>query len=138
MPIFYYHPLNSLSKKLIESTRERGFLYTNRSEMEFRIQQKIADLGYDIWPSFHTVLGSLGTPITQIIPLDPSDTLDSHTLRVCKLGGSWGFIKVVNGPQMQDVVGYCSSLSGQPYNMTNAELAQKGILSATYVPRGLQ
>lgn len=138
MPIFYYHPFNQLAKDLAEADDRKSFIYQSRGELEFKLQRLLGELGYDIWSSFYTVMGSLGASINYILPLNPDDPIDAQTIKICKNNAPWSFIKILNGPQLQGVVGYCSGSSVKPIALTNAEMAQKGISSATYVPRMMQ
>ena len=135
MSVFYYHRQNIFSKKLMEMTGKHGFLYTNRGELEFRIQRELVEAGYDIWPTFHGVIGSLAGSIDLHIPLDPDDPLDAHTLKLCKTKTPWCYLKINNGPQMSGVIGYCSTGAQSPFSMGNAEMAQRGIIPVSYVPR---
>lgn len=135
MSVFYYHRQNSLAKKLSEMANIHGFMYTNRSEMELRIQRQIAEAGYDIWSTFHCIIGSLAGSIDLHIPLNPDDELDRHTLKLCKTKSPWCFLKVINGPTMSGVVGYCSSGAESPFLKSNIQMAQEGIIRTSYVPR---
>ena len=105
--------------------------------MEVKIQRFIAELGYDIWPTFHTVIGSLAGAIDLHINLDPDDPLDSYALKLCKNLSPWCYIRVANGPKMSCVVGYCSSGANNPFAMSTAEMSQKGITKTSYVPRAV-
>lgn len=134
--VFYYHPRNSIAKKLHELTQVRGFMYANRAELELRIAREMSEAGYDIWPQFHSVIGSIAGGIHLHIPLDPDNELDQHTLKQCKTNKTpWCYFKVVNGPKMSQVVGYCSTGAHQPFAMTEAQKAQRGIIHSSYVPR---
>jgi len=133
--VFYFHPGNSIAKQLAESVGVKGFFYQNRGQLELRIQQLIAELGYDMWPTFHTVVGGLSGEIGERIPLNPDDEMDKHTLKLTKNKVAWSWIKIINGPRMSQVIGYLSGGSASPFAMSNAEMAQKGIISASYVPR---
>ena|SRR5215208_2999739 len=140
MPIFYYHPQNAVAKKLAELTETRGFIYDNRAVMEIKLQHQIAEAGYDLWPTFHTVLGSLAGTIEKHLmqtnkPLNPDDELDRITLKICKSSASpWSYVRVVNGPAMSCVVGYCSTPASSPFNMSAAEMAKRGLISVSHVP----
>ena len=138
MPVFYFHPQNSVAKKLQEANDDgRGFLYVNRGQLEFKLQNILDKAGYDLWSSCHFVIGSLAGAIDLHIPLDPDVELDRHSIKLCKTKASWSYVKVLNGPKMSCVIGYCSSPASNPYNMTTTEMAQKGIIQAGYVPRQL-
>jgi len=137
MPVFYYHPRNSVGQKLQEINGSKGFLYTNRGEMELRLNRQLAEAGYDIWPTYHCVVGSLAGCVDMQIALDPDDELDRHSIKLCATKTPWTYVKVINGPKMSCVVGYCSSSANSPFSMTNAEMAQKGIISSSYIPRQL-
>lgn len=136
--VFYYHPKNLIARKLKDLTQTKGFLYTNRAELELRLAREMSEAGFEIWPQFHTIIGSIAGGIHLHIPLNPDEELDRHTIKMCQSNQSpWCFLKVVNGPKMSQVVGYCSTGAHQPFGLTNTQLAQKGIISATYVPRAL-
>lgn len=138
MPVFYYHTQNELAKKLSEATNKHGFIYANRGILELTLQKEIAQIGYDIWPTFHTVLGSIAGAIDLHVPLNPDDELDQHTLKLIKQSRApWCYVKVNNGPRMNTVVGYCSTGAQSPFSMGAIEMAQKGINGATYIPRPL-
>jgi hypothetical protein len=140
MPIFYYHPQNKLAKQLAEMTGQKGFLYTNRNELEFKLQRQLAELGIDIWPQFHTMLGSLAGTIDKHLlqtpnALDPDNELDRHTLKLCKSSQTpWSYIKIFNGPKMSCVLGYCSTPASSPFNMSAVQMAQKGIIGVSHMP----
>lgn len=138
MAIFYYHLTNQLARDLEEVNGPRGFMFQTRGELEFKLQRQLAELGYDIWPSFYTVLGSMGASINYFIPLDKDDPLDAHTIAVCKNSAAWSWIKILNGPNLNQIIGYTSMSCMKPIALTNTEMAQKGITSATYVPRMMQ
>lgn len=135
MPVFYYHPVNKIPQKLSEMTNKRGFLYTNRPELEFILQRQLSEAGYDLDPRFHTIVGSLAGSINYHIPLNPDDELDRHSLKLCKQKSSWSYLKVLNGKKMAFIMGYVSTMGGNPFAMTNAEMAQKGIIQTTTIPR---
>jgi len=138
MSVFYFHPHNAVAKKLQEANNDlRGFTYTNRAEMEFRLQRYISDVGYDVWPQCHFILGSLAGAIDLHISLDPDDELDRYSIKLCKTKASWSYVKVLNGPKMSCVIGYSSSAASNPYSMGATEMAQKGIIKTGYVPRQL-
>jgi hypothetical protein len=137
MPVFYYHPQNVIAQRLQEMTGQRGFLYTNRSELELKLQKQLTEAGYDIWSTCHGVIGSLAGSIDLHIPLNPDDELDRHTLKLCKTKTPWCFFRIVNGPKMSCVLGYCSTGAHSPFAMGSAEMAQKGIISSSFVPRAL-
>lgn len=136
MAVFYYHPQNDLAKKLAEQAQQHGFMYPNRGVLELTLQKQIADLGYDIYPTFHTIIGSLNGAIDEHIPLNPDNELDRHTLKLCKQSRlPWCFVKVNNGPRMSGVVGFSSTGAQSPFGMGVVEMAQRGLTSASYVPR---
>ncbi len=135
MPVFYYHPVNKLSKKLAEMTNQRGFLYQNRGQLELTLQKQLSELGYYIQPTFHTIIGSLNYSIDYHIPLNPDDELDRHAIKLCKQKNPWNYIKVLNGQDMMFVIGYVSAGGNSPFAMGAAEMAQKGIIGASYIPR---
>lgn len=137
MSIFYFHPQNSVAKKLADLTDSKGFAYTTRAELDLKLQRLIGEIGFDLWPTFHTVIGSLAGSIDLHIPLDPDDELDSMAIKTCKSKAPWSYVKVLNGPKLMQVVGYCSSAAGQPYAMSVTEQAQRGLTGATFVPRAL-
>lgn len=136
--IFYWHPVNDLAKKLRDQNGgAKGFHYQTRAELDFKLQRLLIDAKYDVWPTFHTTLGPLGGPgdLVSRIELDPDDPFDQHTAKLCnKQHINWTFIKIHNGPN-RGVIGYCTSSANSPYAMGSAEMAQKGIINATYVPR---
>jgi len=141
MPVFYFHPISRIPQKLAEMTGEKGFLYTNRNELEMKLQRLLAESGEDIWPTFHTMLGSLAGTVDKHLSqlpgggLDPDNELDRHTLKLCKSSPTpWSFIKVFNGPRMSFVMGYCSTPASSPFNMSAVQMAQKGIISTSHVP----
>lgn len=140
MPIFYFHPTNTVARQLSEMSNERGFFYTNRSELEFKIQRLIGEAGYDIWPNFNTVLGTLAGNVEkhlqQSFALDPDNPLDNQTLKLCKSSPTpWSWMKIHNGPKMSFVVGYCSTPALNPHGMSAVQMAQKGIIQTSVVPR---
>lgn len=134
--VFYWHPHNSIAKKLAEYSEVKGFLYQNRGELEFKLARMIGDIGYDVYPQFHTVIGSIANPIDSMIPMNPDEVLDRHTLKLLKTKAPWSFCKVINGPTMSCVVGYCSSTGGNPYAMTDMQRVQAGLTGgASFMPR---
>lgn len=137
LSVFYFHRQNKLAKQLSEMTGMHGFIYSVRSELEFKLQGMIADAGYDLYSSFHTVVSSLAGAIDLHIPLDPDNELDRHTLKIVKNRASWSSIRVVNGPKMSTCIGYVSQGAQSPIGMGTTEMAQKGILKTSYVPRPL-
>jgi len=135
MPVFYYHPQNAVSKKLAEITNSKGFLYVNRGELELKIQKLVVEAGYDLWPTFHTVLGSLAGTIDKHLPMNPDDELDRHTLKLCNSSKTpWSYVKVLNGPNMSCVIGYCSTPASSPYALSNSEMARRGIIAVSHMP----
>lgn len=140
MPIFYYHPENIVSKKLMDLTNSRGFLYDNRGVLEIKLQQQIAQAGYDLWPTFHTVLGTLAGSIVkhlgqQADALNPDDELDRLTIKLCHSSPTpWSWVKVLNGPKMNCVIGYCSTPATSPHSMSAVEMAKRGIIATNFVP----
>jgi hypothetical protein len=140
MPVFYYHPTNQIAQRLAEMTRQKGFMYTNRAELEFKLQNQLAEAGYDIWSTFHTMLGSLAGTIDKHLlqspsALDPDNELDRHTLKLCKSSKTpWSFIKVLNGNKMSFVMGYCSTPASNPFGMSALQMAQRGIISTSHMP----
>ena len=136
MPVFYYHPQHEVPKLLAEMTRQHGFLYTNRGELEFKLQQQLIEFGYDISPRFHTVIGTLAGSIDYHIPLNPDNELDRHTLKLCASKAPWSWIKILNGPKMMFIMGYVSSAGSSPFAMGSVEMVQKGLAgSGGFVPR---
>lgn len=140
MPIFYYHPQNEVAKKLAELTNSRGFFYENRGVMEIKLQHLIAEAGYDLYPTFHTMLGSLAGTVEKHlmqtgVALNPDDELDRMTLKLCKSSSSpWSFVKVINGPQMSCCVGYCSTPASSPFAMSATEMAKRGLIPVSHMP----
>lgn len=135
MPIFYFHPQNVVPRELAEMTRSKGFMYTHRGELDIKLERLIAEAGHDIWSTYHTVLGSLPKSVDQMIPLDPDDPLDAHTLKLCNSSKTpWSYIKVINGNKMSFVMGYCSTPANSPFALSNTQMAQKGIMPTTYIP----
>lgn len=137
MSIFYFHRQNTLAKQLSEMTRMHGFQYGTRSELEFKLQGMIADAGYDLWPTFHTVISSLAGAIDLHLPLDPDNELDRQSLKLVKNRASWSSIRVVNGPKMSTCVGYVSQGAQTPIGMGTTEMAQRGIIKSSYIPRAM-
>ena len=135
MPVFYYHPQNAIPQKLVEMTGKRGFLYSNRNELELILQRQLIDLGHGIDPRFHTIVSTLAGSIDYHLPLNPDDELDRHALALCKQKSPWNYIKVLNGRDMMFIMGYVSSGGGSPFNMSATQMAQKGLIGASYVPR---
>tara|TARA_R110000868_G_scaffold56650_7_gene175202 strand:- start:399 stop:815 length:417 start_codon:yes stop_codon:yes gene_type:complete len=136
MPYFYFHPKNSVGQKLADNQGAHAMAYTNRAELDMRLQSLIVEAGYDLWPACHTVLGSLAGPIDKTLPLDPDNEIDRTVMKLCKASPApWSYVKILNGPQMSCVVGYCSTPASSPYAMTASEMAQKGIIQAEYMPR---
>jgi len=135
LSVFYFHKQNVLAKKLAEVANCHGFMYGNRAELEFKLQGLISDAGYDLWPTFHTIISSLAGAIDLHIALNPDDELDRHTLKLVKNRASWSAIRVVNGPKMSTCVGYVSQGAQSPMSMGTVEQAQKGLIHTSYVPR---
>ena len=135
MSVFYYHKQNMVAQKLAEMTEVKGFVYHNRNELNLRIQKELAQAGYDIWPQCHSVIGSLAGSIDLHIELNPDDELDRYTLKLCKSKTPWCFYRIINGPKMSGVLGYCSDGALTPFAMGAAEMAQKGIISVSSMPR---
>lgn len=135
MALFFWHPNNPIATKMREFTGKHAFEFSSRGHLELTLQNLISQAGYDVWSSCHFVIGSAGS-IDKYIRLNPDDPIDARALLYVKAEKPWHFIKIVNGPTMQDCIGYVS-IGGAPMSMTNAEMAQKGIISATYVPRPL-
>lgn len=138
MASFYWHITNEIAQKLKEVSEVKGFLYTNRYEMELKIQKYLAEAGYDIWPTFHTVLGSLAGQITDYIELNPEDPLDDHSIKLCRNNHSaWCFVRIANGPRMSTCVGWCSSGANNPFALSTTQMAQAGIIRTSFVPRAM-
>lgn len=137
MPIFYYHPQNIVPKKLMEMTGKRGFLYNSRGELELTLQRLLVEAGYHVTPLFHTIIGSLAGSIDYHIPLNPDDELDRHTLKVCEQKAPWSYIKVMNGQDMMFIMGYVSSGGNSPFSLSPTQMAQKGIIGASHIPRAV-
>lgn len=135
MPVFYFHRQNTLATKLIEMTGEKSFLYQSRGELEMKLQRLIGEAGYDLWPTFHTVMGGIASGIDLKFELDPEDPIDNHAIKLCKKDAPWYFVKIHNGPKMSCVVGYSSSCGQGPFNMSNTQMAQAGIIRTSVVPR---
>ena len=135
MPVFYFHKQNKLAKHLTDVANVPGFTYQGRGELDFKIQRLLSDAGYDLWPTCHSVIGSLAGSIDLHIPLDPDLELDRYTLKLCKTKAPWSFYKVINGPKMSGVIGYCSAGALTPFAMGTIEQAQKGITAVGFVPR---
>lgn len=138
MAIFYFHPTNSVALKLKDLANAKGFIYTNRYEMEVRLQKLIAEAGYDVWPTFHTVLGGLPGSINNHIPIIDDNELDNYALKLMKGNTSWGYVRIANGPKMSTVVGYCSSGANNPFALSTTQMAQSGIIRTSVVPRIMQ
>jgi hypothetical protein len=135
MPVFYYHPQNAIPKQLVEMTGKRGFLYSNRNELELILQRQLIDLGHGIDPRFHTIVSTIAGSIDIHIQLNPDDELDRHALALCKQKSPWNYIKVLNGKDMMFIMGYVSAGGDSPFGMGVVQAAQKGLTSATYIPR---
>lgn len=135
MSVFYFHRQNMVAKKLSEMTELHGFHYGTRAELEFKLQRMLADAGYDLYPAFHTVISSLAGAIDLHIPLDPDNELDRHTLKIVKNRASWSSIRIVNGPKMSTCIGYVSQGAQSPIGMGTTEMAQRGIIKSSYIPR---
>lgn len=135
MPIFYYHRTNIIGAKLMEMTGEKSFMYQSRGELELKLQRLIGEAGYDIWSTFHTVIGGIASGIDLKYELDPEDPNDSYSIKLCKKDAPWYYVKVVNGTKMSCVVGYSSSCGQGPFNMSSTQMAQAGVIRTSFVPR---
>lgn len=134
MPIFYYHPQNIVPKQLAEQTGKKGFMYSGRGQLDLTLQKLLLEAGHDVSFQFHTIVGSLGRSLDELIPLNPDDELDRHTLKICEQKAPWSYIKVRNGDESY-IMGYVSSSGGAPFALSATEMAQKGIIGSSYIPR---
>jgi hypothetical protein len=135
LPIFYYHTMNKVARDLAALTNTRGFLYSNRGELELKIQRQVAELGYDMWPTYHTVLGAMDGQLHKFFQFNPDDPLDNYAIKLIKKDTAWCYVKIVNGKAVQGVVGYCSSGTANPYGLSEIQKAQAGITPVGFVPR---
>lgn len=137
MSVFYFHQQNQTAKDMAQATNSRGFIFSHRGELEFKIQGILSDMGHDIWPTCHTVISNIRESIDCIIPLDPADPLDAVALKIVRNKQPWCFVRVVNGPRMSTVIGYSSLVAQNAVAMSMAEQAQRGIIRSSYVPRAM-
>lgn len=137
MGYFFFHPQNAVAKRLkAENEDTRVFTYINRAEMEFKIQNLMSRAGMNVWPTFHTVIGSLAGGVDKHIALNEDDTIERNVAKLCKSSPApWSYVKILNGSEHNCVIGYCSSSPTSPFAMSVTEMAQKGIIQADYVPR---
>lgn len=135
MPIFYFHPQNRIPQQLAEMSRQRGFQYTNRGELDLKLQRLLVEADYYIDPRFHTIAGSLAGTIQHHIYMNPDDELDRHSLKLCKQNTPWSYIKILNGKDMMFIMGYASSGGASPFTMGVTEMAQKGLIGVSHIPR---
>jgi hypothetical protein len=133
--VFYWHPNNLIAQKLADCSGVKGFLYQNRPELDMKIMRLLGEAGYDLYSTFHTLIGSIGGQINERVELNPDVELDRHTLKLIKNNVAWSYCKVINGPRMSGVIGYCSSSGGNPYAMSDMQRAQAGITPVSFVPR---
>lgn len=137
MPVFYYHPQSRIPQELAGKYEKRGWIYQSRGELELTLQRQILELGYDILPTCHTVMGTMPGSIEYHLTLNPDDELDQHSLKLCKNKSPWSWIKVLNGRDMMFVIGYTSSSAASPFAMGTVQQAQMGITGATMIPRAV-
>lgn len=140
MPVFIYHPLNTIGKKLKEAYEEDGFTYIARPHLEEILKDKMLKAGIEVAPQFYCHLGpmayqSLFEMVNKNIDLDPDNKTHKQILNSFKMQKPWAFVKLNNGPKMKCVIGYCDSDPTTPFLMTNAQMAQKGIIQTSFVPR---
>lgn len=140
MPVFIYHPLNTIGKQLKDAFDEDGFTYVARPQLELIIQDKMTKAGIEVTPQFYCHLGPMGYQslfdmIDKNIQLDPDIDMHKQILNSFKMKKPWAFVKLNNGPDMKCVIGYCNSDPSTPFLMTNAQMAQKGIIQTSFVPR---
>lgn len=139
MTIFFYHTQNKISKKIAEATGKEGFTYLARPHMEEIIKADMKAAGFDIYPDFYCSIGSMAGTIADHLQLNPDIPLHRMALKASKaqnqkMGIPWAYVKINNGPQMRFVIGWCNSDPTTPFLMSNAQMAQKGIIQTSIVP----
>ena len=136
MPIFYFHPKNSVALKLKEANNgEKSFTYVNRAQLEIKMQSLLTMAGYDLYSNFHTILGPFGQKIEDVISLNLDDPIDRQTHKLRQNSQTpWSYVKVNNGPHLRQVIGYCSTPAQNPFALGPVQMAQRGIISTNFVP----
>lgn len=135
MPFFLYHPRNKVAQILQEANEGKdGFIYRARQEMEMIIRHHMEIAKIDISPQLYMHIGSLAGPIDKHLPLDEENELHRLVKKSCQNPTPWSFVKLDNGPNMRGVIGFCNSDPTQPFLMSSAQMAQKGLISATHIP----
>lgn len=135
MAYFLFHRQNAIAQKLQEANEGvEGFVYRARQEMEQILRHLMQVAEIDIDPRLYMHIGSLAGPIDKHLPLDPNNELHAQILKVCRNKNPWSFVKLDNGPKLKCVIGYCNSDPSQPFLMTSAQMAQKGLINTSFVP----
>lgn len=136
MTIFFYHPINEISQKIVKACGVDSFTYVNRGQMELILKHHMKEAGIDIDPQFHCQLGSLAGTVEDHMQLDFENN-EVHKLAhkiIASNKTPWSYVKLNNGRQMRSVVGYCNSDPSVPFLHTNAQMAQLGLTDSTFIP----
>lgn len=135
MPIFFYHPKNSIAKDLKEISEQDGFIYKARPHMEMILKDHLLKAGYDISPEFYCSIGSLAGTLQTHIALNPDNEFHRIAEKACKNKTPWAYVKINNGRRMKFVIGYCNSDPSTPFLLSNVQMAQSGLINSSFVPR---
>lgn len=136
MTIFIYHPTNEVAKKIEKETGVNSFFYVNRAQMEATLREHLKIAGVDIWPQFHCQLGSLAGTVREHMKLDiENNKVHAAAVKIIESNKTpWSYVKINNGAELRCVIGYCNSDPSVPFLFSNAQMAQKGLVDATFVP----
>ena len=139
MSIFIYHPLNTISSKMVENLEEKMFSYPNRPQLEIMLKEKMKQAELDVYDNVYFMLGSMSSLsmhelFNKHFDIDPENQLHKIVLNNFKSKKEWAFVKVFNGRD-RCVIGYCDSSPSTPFLMSSAQMAQNGVISSSFVPR---
>lgn len=112
-----------------------GFIYRSRPEMEMTIRHHMQVADIDESPQIYMHIGSLAGSIDKHMPLDMNNELHRKVQKICQNKNPWSFVKLDNGPKMKQVIGYCNSDPKQPFLLTSAQMAQRGLIQSSHIPQ---
>jgi hypothetical protein len=134
MGVFILSPTQEIAVKLRDYLQAPGFVYQSRSHMEMLLLKHLSDIGTDIWPTAHFILGSLAGSLDYHLALNPDDPVERQAQKLCEAKTAWSYVKLRNGPRMNFVLGYSSCDAANPFAMSPSQMAQKGIIQSTFIP----
>jgi len=98
------------------------------------ILNHLKDIGLDIYPTAHCIIGSLAGSLDVHMALSDDIDIERTAKKHCHPNKAWSYVKLMNGPRMSFVIGYSDADAIQPYAYTKAQLVQKGITNSTFIP----